>query len=95
MSFGIDTDLENIALQANGGDLSQKLRDQRLKIRKMSIALKAFTSVMFFYSLMFLTYKVIDFSDINKRLDKFEDIVLARPLSLGDRDSPLAHLEKQ
>ena len=61
----------------------------------MSIALKAFTSVMFFYSLMFLTYKVIDFSDINKRLDKFEDIVLARPLSLGDRDSPLAHLEKQ
>jgi len=61
----------------------------------MSIALKAFTSVMFFYSLMFLTYKIIDFSDINKRLDKFEEIVLTRPLSLGDRDNPLADLAKQ
>ena len=95
MSFGIDTDLENIALQSNGADLSQKLRDQRFKIRKMSIALKAFTSVMFFYSLMFLAYKIIDFSDINTRLDKFEDIVLTRPLSLGDRDNPLADLAKQ
>ena len=95
MSFGIDTDLENIAQQSNGVDLSQKLRDQRFKIRKMSIALKAFTSVMFFYSLMFLTYKIIDFSDINRRLDKFEEIVLTRPLSLGDRDNPLADLAKQ
>ncbi len=61
----------------------------------MSIALKAFTTVMFFYSLIFLIYKIVDFSDINKRLDKFEEIVLTRPLSLNDRDNPLADLAKQ
>ena len=27
--------------------------------------------------------------------DKFEEIVLTRPLSLGDRDNPLADLAKQ
>ena len=50
---------------------------------------------MFFYSIVFLIYKIIDFSDINRRLDKFEDLVLNQRVPLIDRDNPLKNLHKQ